>query len=626
MRTPNVAPALVVTVAAVTAIVTGRQTADGQRTLDRLRPFETYGHVYDPDNVEAMRPRVMGTRGVIASGHYLATEAGLDVLKAGGNAFDAGVAAAMTLKVTKMDYAGWNGVAPLIAYSAADRAVVTRIGAGRTPAAATLEYFLEHGKTATNTALIPADVDVWLAALARYGTLSFADAARGALDAAEHGYHMHKMQKWMLDRQTQAALRYPYNAAFWFQHGVGRQRVGDLMVNRDLGRLIRYLMTAERDALMKGGTREDGLRAARDAFYAGAPARAAVDFLAKHGGILTYDDLSTYDGAWVASLHTTYEGYDIHVPDGWSQGPRLILFLNLLRHFDVRALGFNTPDYIHLLSQVIALGMADSHRYIGDPDVVDIPPALFSNEYAVARATLVDMERAFPDMPPWGDPTRGLAVANESPSRFTSTDGAPDVPEPDPLDTSSLNVMDAEGNLFSLTQSDSHIVSPMIPGWGFGLGRRMAQFNMDPALANVMAPEKRPRNTNAPVLVMKAGEPVMGLSTPGADQQLQAILQALLNVIVWDMSPEHALDQPRFGSQNFPTTGSEVNRTPARLNLEDRIPAATADALRARGHDVRSWGLWSYLTGAVTVTYRAPGAATMIAAGDVRRETVALGY
>ena len=180
MRTPIVALVLVAIGIAVVA-VSRRQATAGQRIFDRLRPFDTYGHVYDPDNVEAMRPRVMGTRGVIASGHYLATEAGLEVLKAGGNAFDAGVAAAMTLKVTKMDYAGWNGVAPLIAYSAADQAVVTRIGAGTTPAAATLDYFLDHGKTPTNTALVPADVDVWLAALARYGTISFAEAARSAL-------------------------------------------------------------------------------------------------------------------------------------------------------------------------------------------------------------------------------------------------------------------------------------------------------------------------------------------------------------------------------------------------------------------------------------------------------------
>jgi gamma-glutamyltranspeptidase/glutathione hydrolase len=186
--------------------------------------------------------------------------------------------------------------------------------------------------------------------------------------------------------------------------------------------------------------------------------------------------------------------------------------------------------------------------------------------------------------------------------------------------------MDRDGNLFSMTESDGHMTTPLIPGWGFGLGGRMGQFNLDPALANVMAPGKRPRNTNSPVLVMKDGEPFMGLSTPGADQQLQAILQVFLNVVVWGMSPEQALDQPRFGSYNFPTTGNAVNNGPALLLLEDRIPAATIDALRDLGHDAQWWGLWNLRTGAVTLAYRDPETGVMIAAGDVRRETASLGF
>lgn len=602
------------------------QSADQQDILDTLGPFQTYGHVYAPDNVEAMRPRIMGTRGVVSTGHYLATIAGIEAFTRGGNAFDAGVSAAMTLKVTKMDYAGWTGVAPLILYSAADDEVVTRVGAGTTPAAATLQHFQAHGKTAINTALLPADVDVWLAALERYGTLSFAEAARPALDAAEYGYHMHKMQKALLDIAAEAALTFPYNAQFWFQHGVGLQQVGDLMVNADLGTLIRYMMAAEQRARADGGTRAQGIRAARDAFYKGDPARAVGGFFADHDGLVTYEDMASYNGAWMRPLHTTYDGYDVFVPDGWSQGPRLILFLNVLDQFDLCALGYNTPDYIHVLSQAINLGMSDSHKYVGDPDEVNIPPELYSTDYAQRRAALIDMSRAFDDMPPWGDPTRMLGIAGDSPTAFARADIRPSADVTSSLDTSSVNVMDADGNLFSMTESDSHIVSPMIPGWGFGLGQRMGQFNLDPTLANVMAPGKRPRNTNAPVLVMKDGEPFMGLSTPGADQQLQAILQVLLNVIVWDMSPEHAVDQPRFGSDNFPTTGNEANRTPGQLSLEDRIPAETADALRARGHDVHAWGLWNYRTGAVTVTYRDPDTGVMIAAGDVRRETVSLGY
>jgi gamma-glutamyltranspeptidase/glutathione hydrolase len=237
------------------------------------------------------------------------------------------------------------------------------------------------------------------------------------------------------------------------------------------------------------------------------------------------------------------------------------------------------------------------------------------------------MKTAFADMPPWGDPVRMLTTSADSPRRFVAPSSGSAWKEPAfRADTSSLNVMDREGNVFSMTESDGHLSSPMIPGWGFGLGTRMSQFNLEPSLANVLAPGKRPRNTNSPVLVMKDGKPFMGLSTPGGDQQVQALLQVLLNVIVWGMSPEEALDQPRFGSANFPETGSEINRHPARLDVEDRIPRETREKLEALGHDVRSWGLWSWQACAPTVTYRDPKTGLLIAAADVRREAYALGY
>jgi gamma-glutamyltranspeptidase/glutathione hydrolase len=300
-----------------------------------------------------------------------------------------------------------------------------------------------------------------------------------------------------------------------------------------------------------------------------------------------------------------------------------VLFLNMLETFDLEELGYNTPEYIHLLSQVINLGMSDSHKYIGDPDFVKTPEALYSKAYAQKRVALIDANEAFQDMPPWGDPAQMKGVDPNSPTVFSRP---ADIPTEGIEDTSSLNVMDGEGNVFSMTESDGHMVSPLIPGWGFGLGRRMEQLNLDASLANVMAPNKRPRNTNTPVLVMKDGQPFMGLSTPGGEQQAQAILQVLLNVIVWNMSPEQALDQPRFGSYNFPSTGYEVNETPGRICLEERIPETTFEALRKKGHDVVSWGLWNWRACALTVTYRDPESGVLIAAGDVRRETHALGY
>ena len=599
----------------------------GEGVFATIAPFNSYGPVHDADNVEAMRPRVMGTRGVISSGHYLATMAGYDVLKAGGNAFDAGVTAGMALKALKMDYAGWTGVAPLILYSAAEDRVITRVGAGTSPALATLDYFLEHGKSPINNALIPADVDVWLAALDRFGTLSFSEAAQPTLRIAEEGYHLYKMQKWMIEDQMDGILAFPYNRDFWFPNGVGEQRLGNLMVNADLGRLIRYMMEAERQALAEGGSRSEGIRAARDAFYKGDPARAVDEFFREHGGIVRYEDLVEYESEWTEPLGTNFHGYDVYTTDGWSQGPRIVLMLNMLENYDLRALGYNTPEYIHLVSQVVNLAMADAHKYVGDPDFAPAPDGLYGKAYARERIGLIDEDRAFRDMPPWGDPERMAAVADGAPMSFMMSRGEGNAdPSAHSVDTSSLSVMDADGNLFSLTESDGHTFTPMIPGWGFGLGNRMGQFNLDPELANVMAPGKRPRNTNSPLLVMKDGQPFMGLSTPGADQQLQSLLQVFLNVVVWGMSPEQAVDQPRFGSYNFPGTGTEVNLNPAVLYMEDRIPAETAEALRAMGHDVRSWGLWNWRACAPTVTWRDPETGLMIAAGDVRRETSSLGF
>ena len=238
----------------------------------------------------------------------------------------------------------------------------TRVGAGTAPAKATLEYFQKHGKNPFNTALIPADVDVWLAALDRFGTISFSEAVEPALEIAEEGYHLYKMQKWLLTFFGEDLQKYPYNVKFWFPRGVGNERVGDLMVNRDLGRLMKLMMNAEQQVLARGGDRSTGIRAARDAFYKGDAARAAAKFYAENNGILTYDDLAGYEGKWMDPLHTTFTGYDVYACDGWSQGPRLILMLNMLEAFDLESLGYNTADYIHVLSQVINLACHGRRR------------------------------------------------------------------------------------------------------------------------------------------------------------------------------------------------------------------------------------------------------------------------
>ena len=223
----------------------------------------------------------------------------------------------------------------------------------------------------------------------------------------------------------------------------------------------------------------------------------------------------------------------------------------------------------------------------------------------------------------------------ESPKTFAEKETAEkdvDILGADPMseqirwDTTCLNVMDGEGNVFSMTESDGHLTTPLIPGWGFGLGSRGGQFNLDPSLANVVAPGKRPRNTNTPFVIMKDGKPFMGLSLAGGDMQAQALLQIFLNVVEWGMTPQQAMDHPRFGSYNFPGTGREVNSNPAQLSMEGRIPIATFEALLKLGHKVGNWGFWSYLAGDGTISYRDPDTGFIMAAADPRREMYALGY
>ena len=599
-------------------------------------PLLSHGAQYQPGNFEAYRPRVMGTHGVIASGHYLATQIGYEIFRANGNAFDAGIAAAMAAKALKMDYAGWVGVGPLILYSGRDNQVVTRTGAGTLPALGTFQHFKEHGKNKLNTELVPADVDVWLSALETYGTLSFEKVAMPTAEIVERGYPLYKMQQYIILADEVGIRKYPYNAKFFLQAEPQGYRIGSVMKNADLGKTIRYMVDAERKALAAGKSRKEAIRAARDSFYSGEPARAVDKMFRDLGGLMRYEDMAGYQGKWMAPLHTSYRGYDVYSPSGWSQAPRMILVLNILENFDLKSLGYMTPDYIHIVSQAINLAMSDSHKWVGDPDFVKMSENLWSKDYGKLRAGLINRGRAFEDMPPWGDPARMLATSPDSPRRFAAPPGStePGPPrgrggeEPRELekDTTSVNAMDADGNIFSMTISDPQTTTPMIPGWGFGLGSRGSQFNLNPELANVVAPGKRPRNTNAPFLVMKDGRPFLGLSTPGGDEQIQSLLQILLNVIEWQMPIEHAVDQPRFGSGNFPGTGGEVNRSPGVLFIENRISAAVVKELQSRGHVMRSWGVWNYLTGAPTLTFRDPETGLLVAAADVRREAVALGY
>jgi len=581
--------------------------------------------VYDNELAEASRPMAVGTQGVITTGNINASLVGYEIIRKGGNAFDAGVAAAMALKVTKMHYAGWCGITPFIGYNAAEGKVSCYAGVGVAPAAATPEFYEKLGYTGMPDenpilcALTPSEPDSYCAILERWGTMSFTECIQGALDLAENGFPAFKFHV----STTKGDLSHltDYNKSFWLQYGRPAEP-GELIVNKDLAKTFRILIDAEQKALKSGATRIQALEAVRDCFYKGDIAKTIARYYKDNGGIMTYDDLANYHGKWYDPIKASYKGVEVYGTPTWTQCGLVIQYLNMLDNFDVKKMGYASTSYIHLLSQVIDLGQADRVKWFGDPDFVDVSPNLWSKEYAKLRTGLIDMKSAFTKMPPAGDPYNMKAIlANGLPS-FDVAEGDPG----EEIDTTYLCVIDKQGNIFSMTPSDGHVTSPMIPGLGFGLSNRMTQFSLDRSLASIVAPGKRPMVTPNPVLGLKDGKALFALGTPGGDQQAQSMIQVFLNWYEFGMDVQQAIDQPRFGSFNFPSAFAPYTYYPGRLAMEGRYPKTTYDALAALGHKMMYWPDWTPTACAVCMAVRDPKTGLLMAGADVRRECYAVGW
>lgn len=574
-----------------------------------------------------MQAPFLARNGAVSSGHALASLAGVEILKKGGNAFDAGVCAAMCLSILQPDYAGFVGVAPFIGYSAAEKKVICYSGVGAAPRAATIEYFCERGhevipQISILSQLIPASVDTWVAILKKLGTLSFGQVAAAARSIAFNGFPAHRFMIEVITRYEKEFRTFPYNASIFFQTG-GIPRLGELFSQKDAARSIDLMIRAEQSALDSGKIRNEALNAVREVFYEGEIARAVDALHREMGGLITAEDLAGYHGKWDTPLSTDYKGYTVYTPCTWTQGPVLLQCLNLLETYRLGKMGHNSADYINLITNAIDLGMADREKYFGDPDFVSVPAGLWSKDYAAVRRSLIDPAGGFREIPPYGDPIANEAVGGTLAVR---AERYIDRPAPKPTDTTYVCVADAEGNLFSLTPSDGGYASPMVPGYGIILGGRLTQFRLTPGHPAALAPGKRPTITPMPVVVLKDGEPFMAMGTPGADQQAQSMLQVFLNLVEFGMNIQEAIDAPRFGSYNFPGWFAPHEYYPGRICLESRIAAETMERLRELGRQVRPWGAWTDLTGSVDAVVFDPGTGTIHAGADSRRDAFPLGW
>ena len=554
-------------------------------------------------NMEAgTRPYVMGTRGVVVSGHHQASDAGLDMLKAGGNAVDAGVATVFAQAVTEFDRFGIGGEVPILIYSAEQDRVVAVNGQGQAPRKATTEWFRNNGLRAIPgdcflAAPVPAVVGSLILALEKFGTMSLGQVLAPAIRLADEGYAVFPTYLQNLGRVASRMQSEWPSSAKVFLPGGSLPKVGDVLVQKDLARMLRRLVAAETAA--SGDGRAAGLRAAHDLFYTGEIAAEIVEFQETFPctdangftstGLLEVDDFAAFRPVIEEPAHTSYHGIDVYKVGFWSQGPVLLQSLNLLEDFDLRSLGHNTAPYLHLLAEAMKLAFADREWYYADPDFVGVPEkGLLSKDYAAERRRLIDLEAPSLELRPGNPyPFQGEAMAHAP---------VPDtVPfRPDPPGTTGTRVADADGNVFSATPSGGWFTaSPIVEGLGFVLGTRCQSFFLDEDRSNRLEPGKRPRTTLTPTLAMKDGKPFMAWGTPGGDAQDQVNLQFLLNVVEFGMDIQVALDAPLMQILDFPPSFFPREINPGVMRVESRMPPETITGLEAMGHRVRPAGDWA---------------------------------
>ncbi|MXZ90946.1 MAG: hypothetical protein F4W95_02040 [Chloroflexi bacterium] len=578
------------------------------------------------------RPVVRSNEGVISSGHYLTSMAGMRMLMAGGNAFDAMVAASLAAAVVE-PIASYSLLAEgvFMLYDSASGDLTSLNGQGGAPGAATPEFYRSRGHERIPTGpgmdaplsfTQPGIVDAFINMLERYGALSFAEVAAPAISYAEDGIPHYE---YMLER-----LRSPSGQEQFDNFPPGGWEVfydnrevpppGALMVQPGLANTLKTMRDA---SLAETGSRSASLQAARDAFYCGPIARQFVDSTQAVGGIFTMEDLAGYHSKFAGPVTTTFNGHQVWGQDTWTQGPMLMQALNILENFDLHAMGHNSPAYIHTVAETLKLCFGDREAFYGDPDFANVPiDGLLSKEYAAERAQLIDPEGAYPAQPQPGDPWKYSRLSGKTAPQVMAEPSyaGPDSSADD--GTTHVSVLDKHGNLVCGTISGgSFSKSVFFPELGACPSTRIEMFNCEPGHPNVVEPGKRPRTTLVNYIVAKDGQPVMTVGCPGGDNQVQGNLQLILNSLVFGMDPQQAVESPRFATSGNVNSFYPHEYFPGQLDLEAEIPERTADALMVFGHRIRrtaNCGLGA------TVSVRDPETRSLSTGADPRRACYAL--
>ena len=532
------------------------------------------------------RSAVYAPHGVVAAPHPLAAQAGLRVLQQGGNAIDAAVTAAIMLGLVEPMMSGLGGDLFVIMWSAKEQRLIGLNASGRAGSLMTIEELKRRGLETMPiygplTVTVPGALSGWVALLERHGTISLAQALEPTIQLAQDGFPVTPViaKEWDL---LGIKLREDPGGRTTFFAADGRApAAGDWFTNRDLAATFRQIA-----------------REGPGVFYGGALGRRVADGLRSMGGFLTIDDFRDHKVEWQTPIGAEYKGYRLWELPPNGQGVAALEMLSILEPFDLRGMGHNSAPYLHHLIEAKKLAYADLDHYVGDPDHMTVSPnQLLNGRFIASRRALIDPNRASPGPGPGPVPT---------------------------ANTTYVTAADAEGNMVSLITSlaSGFGSGVVVPGTGFPLQNRGVGFSLEPGRPNSAAPGRRPRHTIIPGFVTKIGgdgkdEPWMSYGVVGGAQQPQAHVQVLLNILLFGMDPQQALDAARF-NHTMKTT----------VAFESPIKPDVIAALEAMGHERADnskmlGGLAVFFGGGHAIIRGTRG---WIAGSEPRRDGLAAGY
>jgi gamma-glutamyltranspeptidase len=549
---------------------------------------------------------VFASRGMVACAHYLATQAGVHILRQGGNAIDAAIAANATMTVVYPSTCSAGGDVFMLIWDAKTQRLYALNGSGRAPQGMTPELFAAQGleripERGPLTITVPGAVDGWFEALERFGTLAAESIFAPAIGYAEEGMPVtSKLSGWLSQAAEPVLKRWESSAGVYLPDDRA-PRTGEVLRQPHLARTYRQLA-----------------REGRDAFYRGPIARTITDYVQRVGGVLSLEDMQRHHSDWVEPISTNYRGYDVYEFPPNSQGVAALEMLNIIEGYDLKSLGYQSAECLHILLEAKKLAFADRDRYVSDPDFVDVPlEQLLSKEYAVQQRARINLQKA----------ARSVAAGLEK-------DG----------DTMYLCVADGEGNVVSLIQSLYFGFGSGVVGGDTGvmLHNRGAYFSLDPRHVNYLQPGKRTMHTLTPAMVLREGAPYMALGSMGGDAQPQIHVQLLTAMLDFGMNAQQAIAAPRWRSglvRVNPVRGRQEIMQGQRgvdghldrdleelVMLERRFPSGVPLLLDILGHRTNVVGPWDDGMGHAQAIVIDPSSYIFEGAADPRCDGLAMGW